>query len=95
MLTIKYTYNDKNVELPIDLNIFPSVENSKDISEWDLLNYVASEIYGESLKLDQDPISCAREGPRSISNSVSVVADEFGFSTLALTENNELVVFVL
>jgi len=93
MLIIKYTYNDKNVELPIDLNIFPSIENSKDISEWDLLNYVASEIYGESLKLD--PISCEREDPRSISNSVSVVADEFGFSTLALTENNELVVFVL
>ena len=95
MLIIKYTYKDKRVELPVDLKIFPSIEDSKDVYEWDLLNYVASEISGESVELEPSPIVCERGGPRATPKSVDEVASEFGFSTLQLIDNNELAVFVV
>lgn len=94
MLIIKYSYNDKYVELPVDLKIFPSIEDAKDVYEWDLLNYVASEIAGKSVELEPSPIACERGGPRPTPKSVGEVAYEFGFSKLQLIDNNELAVFV-
>jgi hypothetical protein len=95
MLIVRYTYKEERVELPIDLKIFPDIEEARDVHEWDLLNYVASEITGKPVELEQTGVACERGGARPQLKSVSEVALDFGFSTLQLIDKNELAVFVV
>jgi len=95
MLFIKYTYKNKKKESSVDLKVFPSIEGPKDIDEWDLLNYVASEVTGEAIDLEPPFVASERGGERPVRKKPGEVALEFGFSTLQLIDNGELAIFIV
>jgi len=95
MLIIRYTYEDKKVELPLDLKELSDLEDPKEVDEWDLLNYVASKVQGEIVDLTPIPSAAPRGGNRPVKDSIGDVAFNFGFSALQLIDNDELAVFIV
>ncbi|MFK3862260.1 hypothetical protein [Pseudoalteromonas rhizosphaerae] len=95
MLIIKYTYKSNKNELPVDLKVFSGIEEPKDIDEWDLLNYVASEVMGKTIDLEPSFLAAERGGKRPARKSSDEVAYEFGFSALQLIDNGELAIMIV